>query len=88
MLRHPLDRVLSSYRWWQLMVEKMPASPAECRAYAAPPNATFSGAWLPGNVSLHACWSRHCAQLSFNFVLAGCGLAARRPRFWLGSSAN
>lgn len=27
MLRSPLDRVLSSYRWWRLMVERMPQAP-------------------------------------------------------------
>jgi hypothetical protein len=30
MLRHPLDRVLSSYRWWQVMVERMPQAPGGC----------------------------------------------------------
>lgn len=27
MLRQPLDRALSSYRWWRLMLERMPSSP-------------------------------------------------------------
>lgn len=27
MLRQPLDRVLSSYRWWKVMLERMPLSP-------------------------------------------------------------
>lgn len=51
MLRNPLDRVVSSYRWWQYMMGVMPAAPAECHAYAAPANASFA-AWLrryPGN---------------------------------------
>lgn len=45
MLRHPWDRTLSAYRWWQLMTQRMPGSPAECRAYAAPANASLE-AWL------------------------------------------
>ncbi|KAL4447517.1 hypothetical protein ABPG75_004736 [Micractinium tetrahymenae] len=45
MLRRPLDRVLSSYRWWQLMTERWPQSPAECHAYSAPANATLER-WL------------------------------------------
>lgn len=45
MVRHPLDRVLSSYRWWQFMLSAMPHSPAECRAYWAPSNATIQQ-WL------------------------------------------
>ena len=44
-LRNPLDRVLSSYRWWQFMLTAMPHSPTECRAYWAPANATFQH-WL------------------------------------------
>ncbi|KAG7666663.1 hypothetical protein NADE_003538 [Nannochloris sp. 'desiccata'] len=51
MLRNPLDRVLSSYRWWQFMSKAMPHSPSECRAYWAPPNATFNQwlDWYPDN---------------------------------------
>ncbi|KAI3429348.1 hypothetical protein D9Q98_005443 [Chlorella vulgaris] len=45
MLRHPLDRLLSSYRWWQFMMQAMPSAPAECRAYSAPANATLEQ-WL------------------------------------------
>jgi hypothetical protein len=30
MLRRPLDRVLSSYRWWQVMLERMPQAPGGC----------------------------------------------------------
>ena len=41
MLRNPLDRVLSSYKWWRFMTKAMPHSPTECRAYWAPENATF-----------------------------------------------
>ena len=51
MLRNPLDRVLSSYRWWQFMITAMPHSPTECRAYWAPSNATFQEwlTWYPDN---------------------------------------
>lgn len=45
MLRDPLDRALSSYKWWQFMVGAMPQSPTECRAYWVPPNATLEQ-WL------------------------------------------
>jgi hypothetical protein len=41
MLRRPLDRTLSSYKWWTFMNRAMPSSPAECRAYWAPANATL-----------------------------------------------
>jgi hypothetical protein len=30
MLRHPLDRLLSSYRWWQFMMQAMPSAPGGC----------------------------------------------------------
>jgi hypothetical protein len=51
MLRNPLDRVLSSYRWFQFMTKAMPHSPTECRAYWAPTNATFQQwlKWYPDN---------------------------------------
>jgi hypothetical protein len=45
MLRDPLDRVVSSYEWWVWMTTAMPSSPAECRAYWAPANATLAQ-WL------------------------------------------
>lgn len=45
MLRDPLDRTLSSYKWWKFMVQAMPHSPTECRAYAAPTNASLEQ-WL------------------------------------------
>ena len=48
-LRRPLDRVLSSYRWWQFMARPGGGWPAElwseCRAYVAPANASLA-AWL------------------------------------------
>jgi len=51
MLRNPLDRVISAYRWWQFMSTAMPHSPSECRAYWAPANATFQQwlHWYPDN---------------------------------------
>jgi hypothetical protein len=42
MLRDPLDRTLSSYHWWQYMVDVMPEAPTECDVYAVPDkNASF-----------------------------------------------
>lgn len=35
MLRRPLDRVISSYRWWQLMTERWPQSPGGCLGWQA-----------------------------------------------------
>jgi len=45
MLRNPVDRVLSSFRWFQYMTQAMPHSPTECHAYQAPANATLQE-WL------------------------------------------
>jgi hypothetical protein len=45
-LRNPLDRVVSSYKWWKYMTKHWPLHlVAECRAYVAPPNAIFEE-WL------------------------------------------
>ena len=47
MLRDPLNRVLSSYKWWQYMQERWPrSSSTQCHAYPSPsPNSTFEQ-WL------------------------------------------
>ena len=46
MLRNPLDRVYSSYRWWQFMVTAMPHSPVECHAYWVPSSSTTTITFL------------------------------------------
>ena len=45
MLRNPLDRVLSSYHWWQYMMDAMPEAPTECEAYWVPYNSSLEQ-WL------------------------------------------
>eukprot|EP00887_Chlorella_sp_A99_P003192 scaffold9.g3192.t1 len=50
MLRHPLDRTLSSYKWWRFMAAPGSGWPqmlqAECRAYASPPANASLEEWL------------------------------------------
>jgi hypothetical protein len=43
MLRRPPDRVLSSYRWWQFMVQRMPQAAGECRLGWQPAAGTTCG---------------------------------------------
>jgi hypothetical protein len=45
MLRNPLHRTLSAFRWWVRMVRRFPATPAVCGAYSCAANATL-GDWL------------------------------------------